>query len=80
MSAASPLTDTAASPHDDSEQDGPLSEPSRPTSPWHRPPTPMRDALCTLSEEDFDFHDTIPAPPWLDDSDEPGELPPSPAR
>ena len=22
-----------------------------------------------LNEEDFDFHDTIPAPPWLDETD-----------
>ena len=80
MSAASPLTDTAPSPQDDVEQDGPASEPSRPTSPWHRPPAPTRDALSTLSEADFDFHDTIPAPPWLDDSDESSELPPLPAR
>jgi hypothetical protein len=46
----------------------PASEPSRPTEPRLRPP-PMREALATLDEEDFDFHDTIPAPPWLDEAD-----------
>ena len=79
MSAASPLTYTAPSPQEEVEDEGPVSEPSRPTSPWHRPPAP-RDALSTLSEEDFDFHDTIPAPPWLDESDESSELPPLGAR
>jgi hypothetical protein len=54
----------------------PASEPSRPTQPRLRPP-PMREAQATLNEEDFDFHDTIPAPPWLDDADSSEEpLPP----
>ena len=80
MSAASPLTDTAHSPQVQHEEEGPVSEPSRPTSPWHRPPAPMRDTLNTLSEDDFDFHDTIPAPPWLDEFDESSELPALTAR
>jgi hypothetical protein len=46
----------------------PASEPSRPTEPWRRP-APIRETLATLDEEDFDFHDTIPAPPWLDETD-----------
>jgi hypothetical protein len=29
----------------------------------------MRETSATLNEEDFDFHDTIPAPPWLDETD-----------
>ena len=56
----------------------PASEPSRPTEPRLRPP-PIREAQATLNEEDFDFHDTIPAPPWLDDADS-SEEPPTPPR
>ncbi len=78
MSAASPLTNTAPSAPDDADDAAPASEPSRPTSPW-RHPAPVRDALSTLNEDDFDFHDTIPAPPWLDELDEAGEAP-LPAR
>jgi hypothetical protein len=75
MSAASQLKDSAP---DEAEADGPAS--ARPTEPrpWPLPVPPMRDALSTLDEEDFDFHDTIPAPPWLDDASE-GELQPLPA-
>jgi hypothetical protein len=40
----------------------------------------MRDALGTLNEEDFDFHDTIPAPPWLDDAPDTLETPLVPPR
>jgi hypothetical protein len=73
MLPASPLsqgtTDEAEAP--------PASEPSRPTEPWRRPP-PMREALATVDEEDFDFHDTIPAPPWLDEADSSDELLPPP--
>ena len=68
MLPASPFsqgTDEAETP--------PASEPSRPTEPWRHPP-PMRETLATLEEEDFDFHDTIPAPPWLDDADAGEEL------
>ncbi len=76
MSAATPLNDSVCD-----EADGPASEPSRPTEPrpWPVPAKPMREALSTLDEEDFDFHDTIPAPPWLDDAAE-GEQPALPAR
>ena len=75
MSAATPLNDRVSD-----EDEAPASEPSRPTEPrpWPKPVAPMREALSTLDEEDFDFHDTIPAPPWLDDAAE--ELPPLPAR
>lgn len=51
-------------------------EPSRPTQPWHAPPA-LLDALSmrepefwadeAVEVEGFDFHDTIPAPPWLDE-------------
>ena len=78
MSAASPLTNSAPNADDDAESNGPTSEPSRPTDP-RRPLPPMRDAVSTVDEEDFDFHDTIPAPPWLDDADE-LTLPPAPTR
>ena len=78
MSAARPLNDSAPSAQDEAETNGPASEQSRPTEPRPWPP-PMRDALSTLDEEDFDFHDTIPAPPWLDEIAE-DELPLLPAR
>ncbi len=61
MSPASPIrqrtTNEAEAP--------PTSEPSRPTERQSRP-APAGEAL---NEEDFDFHDTIPAPPWLGDAD-----------
>ena len=78
MSAASPLQDSAQIAPEEAEANAPASEPARPTEPRPWPP-PMRDALSTLDEEDFDFHDTIPAPPWLDDASE-VELPLIPAR
>ncbi|HEY1536731.1 MAG TPA: hypothetical protein VGF76_22070 [Polyangiaceae bacterium] len=40
----------------------------------------MRDSLSTLNEEDFDFHDTIPAPPWLEDATDTLETPLVPPR
>jgi hypothetical protein len=46
----------------------PATEPSRPTEP-RCSPAPAREPLATLDDEDFDFHDTIPAPPWLGDAD-----------
>jgi len=64
MLPASPLSQWTT---DDAEAP-PASEPSRPTEPWQRP-QPVRETLATLDEEDFDFHDTIPAPPWLDETD-----------
>ncbi|MES1174602.1 MAG: hypothetical protein ABUL62_09740 [Myxococcales bacterium] len=84
MSAASQLDDSAPDAPGDAEERGPVSESSRPTEPrsWSvpAPPVPpMRDRLSTheLEELDelgadahFDFHDTIPAPPWLDELDE----------
>jgi hypothetical protein len=74
MLPASPVsqrtTDEAEAP--------PASEPSRPTDPRRKPP-PARETLATLNEEDFDFHDTIPAPPWLDETDS-KEEPLLPAR
>ena len=88
MSAASQLDDSAS---DEAEESGPASESSRPTEPrsWSVPPSPpMRDKLSTLELEEFDelgaqlhfdFHDTIPAPPWLDDcGDAETELEPMP--
>ena len=94
MSAASQLDDSAP----DAEGFGPTSDSSRPTEPrsWSVPPppiAPMRDRLSTLELEEldamganmhFDFHDTIPAPPWLDELGdaevELQPLPPLPAR
>ena len=64
MSPASPLGQGT----NDEAEAPPKSEPSRPTEPWRRPP-PARETLATLDEDDFDFHDTIPAPPWLDEAD-----------
>jgi hypothetical protein len=66
MSAASPSPESL---NEKTEAVGPVSEPSRPTQPWFHPP-PVRDALrdLDLDEENFDFHDTIPAPPWFDEA------------
>ncbi|HEY4104552.1 MAG TPA: hypothetical protein VGM44_11710 [Polyangiaceae bacterium] len=64
MLPASPLSQRT---NDDAEAP-PASEPSRPTEPW-RHPAPVREKLATLDETDFDFHDTIPAPPWLEEPD-----------
>ena len=73
MLPASPLSQGTT----DEVEVSPESEPSRPTDPWRRPP-PIRETLATVDEEDFDFHDTIPAPPWTDDADSSDEplLPP----
>ncbi|MET0791366.1 MAG: hypothetical protein ABW061_07575 [Polyangiaceae bacterium] len=84
MSAASQLNDSAS---DEAEAIGPASESNRPTEPhaWSVPPPPMYQALSALDLEEFealdedepagfDFHDTIPAPTWLDDAAE-SELP-----
>ncbi len=75
MSATSPLNDGAL------DEAGPLSESSRPTEPrsWSIPPAAGFAPLSTLELEEleeleeragqhFDFHDTIPAPPWFDDA------------
>jgi len=90
MSAASQLDDSASAASGDAEDLGPASESSRPTEPrsWSVPPPPMRDRLSTLELEElddigadahFDFHDTIPAPPWLEElGDAESELPPLP--
>ena len=79
MSAAS---ERVQSPNDEQEVPvpAPASEPSRPTEP--RNPAPLAsEALLSLEEDDdFDFHDTIPAPPWHEDEAEPAEIPPRPAR
>jgi hypothetical protein len=92
MSAASQLNDSAP---DEAEDFGPVSESSRPTEPrsWSVPPPPMRDELSTLELEEldelethahFDFHDTIPAPPWpaefSEAENELQRMPPLPAR
>jgi hypothetical protein len=75
MSPANPLTQS----NNDETERPPASEPSRPTEPRLRP-VPMRDSLSTLNEADFDFHDTIPAPPWLDDAGDTLETPLVPPR
>jgi len=80
MPAANPLSDNALQPAPEASD-----EPSRPTQPWHAPPA-LLDALSELESEfefetdRFDFHDTIPAPPWLDEPGEALEVPPLPAR
>ena len=79
MSSANPLT---LNNNDEAEAPAPASEPSRPTEPWRRP-APLNDSLDALepgTEDDFDFHDTIPAPPWLDDAPDTIETPLVPAR
>jgi hypothetical protein len=98
MSAASQLDDSASDATSEAEEIGPASESSRPTEPrsWSVPPpamAPMRDRLSMSELEEldelacdahFDFHDTIPAPPWLDElgdaESELQPLPPLPAR
>lgn len=60
-----------------SEVPAPASEPPRPTEPVSSP-APLRQGLegqFGLDVESFDFHDTIPAPPWLDDLPEAVEAP-----
>jgi len=79
MSAAS---ERVQSTNDEQEVPAPASEPSRPTEPRHPLPVPpTRDAVLPFEEgDDFDFHDTIPAPPWHDDELETAEVPPVPTR
>jgi hypothetical protein len=75
MSAANPLSDSALHPTNEASDDD-VAESSLPTQPWH--PPPARGSLHSIEEIDFDFHDTIPAPPWLDEpSDALGVPPPA---
>ena len=74
MSAANPLSQSNQA---EPEAQNPASEPSRPTEPRGEP-APMRNTLDSdlgIEEQDFDFHDTIPAPPWLDDAPDTVEAP-----
>jgi hypothetical protein len=78
MSAANPVPDSALQPAPEADDD----ETSRPTQPWHAPPA-LLDALSAIEtdfETDFDFHDTIPAPPWLDEPQDALDALPLPAR
>ncbi|MEP7050192.1 MAG: hypothetical protein ABJB12_07565 [Pseudomonadota bacterium] len=62
---------------DHSEVPAPASERSRPTDP-HASPAPLCEALdgqLGLESEGFDFHDTIPAPTWLDDGPDTAQTP-----
>ncbi|HEY3255006.1 MAG TPA: hypothetical protein VGJ91_13695, partial [Polyangiaceae bacterium] len=81
MSAAHPQPDRVLAQEPEADDDA--LEPSRPTQPWHAPPA-LLDAMSELEPEldarDFDFHDTIPAPPWLDEPADALELPAFPAR
>ncbi len=85
MSAANPLPDNALQPAPEASHDA--AEPSRPTQPWHAPPA-LLDALSALEPEfeveveveGFDFHDTIPAPPWLDEPPDAAEALSLPTR
>jgi len=93
MSAANPLSDSALQAVSEASDDA--SEPSRPTQPWHAPPALSFDAFGAWepalepefesefeleTDEGFDFHDTIPAPPWLDEPLDALEAPLLPAR
>jgi len=90
MSAANPLSDSALQPVPTSSDDD--YEQALPTQPWHAPPTQLDALNFSDSEfefdqldgvraaEGFDFHDTIPAPPWLDEPLEALEAPVFPAR
>jgi hypothetical protein len=81
MSAANPPTDNAL--HVVPELSDDPCEPSRPTQPWHAPPA-LHGALGEFEPEfetdRFDFHDTIPAPPWLDEPPDALDGPVIPAR
>ncbi len=93
MSAANPLSQ---SNNDESEVPAPASEPSRPTEPRRHPAPMRNafDTELGLESgfdsdsgsgsgsgpEGFDFHDTIPAPPWLDDAPDTVEAPLVPSR
>jgi len=93
MSAANLLPDSALQPTPEVSNDA--SEAPLPTQPWHAPPD-LLEALSSFEfefeheleggveleggTESFDFHDTIPAPPWLDEPGDPLELPVFPAR
>ena len=83
MSVANPQPDSVEDREPEASDDA--VEP--PTQPWHLPP--VADALSTLQPEfdasdfdagSFDFHDTIPAPPWLDEPLDALEAPAFPAR
>ena len=89
MSAANLQPDSA---RQQAEPDDEACEPSRPTQPWHAPPA-LLDALNTREPQfeadeageagelaGFDFHDTIPAPPWLDEPLDAPEAAVLPAR
>ena len=81
MSAADPSSDSAL--HAAHELGDDACEPSQPTQPWHAPPAAL-DMLGEFEPEfetdRFDFHDTIPAPPWLDEPADVLEAPAFPAR
>jgi hypothetical protein len=84
MSAANLQPDSAVPAAPEPSDD--TCEPSRPTQPWHAPPalldTPsMHEPEFELdAPEGFDFHDTIPAPPWLDEPLDAPEAAVLPAR
>ena len=93
MSAANPLSDSALQPAPMSSDDD---EQALPTQPWHAPPAQLDTLNFSDSDSDsefefdrvdgvsvaegFDFHDTIPAPPWLDEPADGLDLPAFPAR
>jgi len=75
MSAANPQLDSA---QQEADADEDTLERALPTQPWHAPPA-LLDTMSNFEPEldapDFDFHDTIPAPPWLDEPAEALEIP-----
>jgi hypothetical protein len=66
VAASEPIHDDDDAP--DTLPPAPVSERGR--SGEHKRVPTQRETLATLPdlEEDFEPHDTIPAPPWVDDS------------
>ena len=73
ISAASPVTSSAI--ESEAEADSCPTNPmlSAPPPPRPSPMADVWDAAEPTADDDFDFHDTIPAPPWLDDALDPGD-------
>ena len=75
MSAANPMIDRL---EEETHASEPRSEPTLPPESTICPQT--RGALDTAENETFDFHDTIPAPPWFDEPFDASDAPADPAR
>jgi len=82
MSAADPISDSALHVAAKLDEDD-VGEPSEPTHPWQAPPAAFDvqgEFEPEFETDRFDFHDTIPAPPWLDEPSDLLESPVFPAR